>query len=96
MREYSKIHAGMELWGIIIYGTITLRGRSWEGSLHVLSIDGEHQKVGRCIFKPAKNNVAIEHHIALVFIESNGTPCIAKWPNANEQRDCKVRDDVSH
>ncbi len=44
--ECSKIHAGMELWGIIMHGTISLRGRLWESGLHVLSINGEGPKVG--------------------------------------------------
>ena len=54
MRECSKIHTGMELRGITMHETVTLRGGSWGSGLHVLSFDWEHPKVGRYVFKPTK------------------------------------------
>jgi hypothetical protein len=54
MSECSKIHTGMELRGITMHETVTLRGGSWGSGLHVLSFDWEHPKVGRYVFKPTK------------------------------------------
>jgi hypothetical protein len=65
MHECSEIHAGMELQGITMNGKITLRGRSWESGLHVLSVNWDHQKVGRLVPRKITLPMKTTSHLSL-------------------------------